>query len=66
MQAQFDFALRAADGVQRGGGQFLQQDRVGLVGTADQGTGEIYEPGETPAIDPDDAFLKGLEGGQQA
>lgn len=32
--------------------------------TIDQGTGEIYEPGETPAIDPDDAFLKGLEQGQ--
>lgn len=32
--------------------------------TIDQGTGEIYEPGETPAIDPDDAFLKGLKQGQ--
>ncbi|OQA30034.1 MAG: RecT family protein [Betaproteobacteria bacterium ADurb.Bin341] len=26
--------------------------------TIDQGTGEIYEPGEVPAIDPDDEFLK--------
>lgn len=34
--------------------------------TIDQGTGEIYEPGEVPAIDPDDAFLKGLEQGQSA
>lgn len=32
--------------------------------TIDQGTGEIYEPGEVPAIDPDDEFLKGLEQGQ--
>ena len=32
--------------------------------TIDQGTGEIYEPGEVPAIDPDDAFLNGLEQGQ--
>lgn len=32
--------------------------------TIDQGTGEIYEAGETPAIDPDDEFLKGLEQGQ--
>ena len=32
--------------------------------TIDQGPGEIYEPGETPAIDLDDAFLKGLEQGQ--
>jgi phage recombination protein Bet len=34
--------------------------------TVDHGTGEIYEPGETPAIDPDDEFLKGLESGPQA
>jgi hypothetical protein len=34
--------------------------------SVDRGTGEIYEPGETPAIDPDDEFLKGLEGSQQA
>jgi hypothetical protein len=32
--------------------------------SVDRGTGEIYEPGETPAIDPDDEFLKGLEQGQ--
>lgn len=40
----------------------LQQLKA--AATIDQGTGEIYEPGETPAIDPDDAFLKGLEQGQ--
>lgn len=40
----------------------LQQLKA--AATIDQGTGEIYEAGETPAIDPDDAFLKGLEQGQ--
>jgi len=38
--------------------------KAGQKKPIDQGTGEIYEAGETPAIDPDDEFLKGLEQGQ--
>lgn len=56
--------LTGDDKAKAGAAYTARLQQLKAAATIDQGTGEIYEAGETPAIDPDDAFLKGLEQGQ--
>lgn len=56
--------LTGDDKAKAGSAYTARLQQLKAAATIDQGTGEIYEAGETPAIDPDDAFLKGLEQGQ--
>jgi hypothetical protein len=56
--------LTGDDKAKAGAAYTARLQQLKSAATIDQGTGEIYEAGETPAIDPDDEFLKGLEQGQ--